>query len=107
MKKILTIALLVISAASISMATTVYPTYVVTNLTETKYDIKIKNDSGNEVTVYNAGSGGSYRLQKNVTTTIKMADGDKLYTYESGKKGKLLLTASATMDGKVQLYTKL
>ena len=72
-----------------------------------KLDIKIKNDSGDEVTVYNAGSGGSYRLTKNATTTIKMEAGDKLYYYEGGKKGRLLLTADAAMDGKVQLYSKL
>ncbi len=72
-----------------------------------KYDIKIKNDSGDEVTVYNAGSGGSYRLSKNVITTIKMEDGDKLYIYVSGKRGRLLLTASADIDGKVQLFSKL
>lgn len=73
----------------------------------TKYDIKIKNDSGDEVTVYNAGSGGTYRLQKNVITTIKMEEGDKLYIYEGGKKGRLLLTANADLDGKVQMYSKL
>lgn len=72
-----------------------------------KIDIKIKNDSGDEVTVYNAGSGGTYRLTKNATTTIKMEAGDKLYYYEGGKKGKLLLTADAAMNGKVQLYSKL
>ncbi|MCX6318693.1 MAG: hypothetical protein NTW29_15535 [Bacteroidetes bacterium] len=73
----------------------------------TKYDIKIKNDSGDEVTVYNAGSGGTYRLQKNVVTTIKMEEGDKLYIYEGGKKGRILLTASAELDGKLQLFSKL
>lgn len=72
-----------------------------------KVDIKIKNDSGNEIMVINDGSGGTYRLQKNVTTTIKMEVGDKLYIYEKGKKGKLLLTASKDMVGKVQLYSKL
>ena len=78
-----------------------------TPYTNTKFDIKIKNDSGNEVRVINAKSGGTYYLQKNVITTIKMGDGDKLYTYEGGKKGVLLLTASAELDGKVQLYSKL
>jgi hypothetical protein len=72
-----------------------------------KLSIKLKNDGSDEVTVYNAGSGGSYRLQKNVITTIKMEAGDKLYMYDGGKKGKLLLTASADMDGKVQLMSKL
>ncbi|MEN9547763.1 MAG: hypothetical protein RIR12_354 [Bacteroidota bacterium] len=79
----------------------------IANVAGDKFDIKIKNDSGDEVTVYNAGSGGSYRLSKNVTTTIKMESGDKLYIYEGGKKGRLLLTASADMDGKVQLFSKL
>lgn len=72
-----------------------------------KFDIKIKNDSGDEVTVLNAGSGGTYRLTKNATTTIKMEEGDKLFYYEGGKKGRLLLTASSDMNGKVQLYSKL
>ncbi len=72
-----------------------------------KLDIKIKNDSNDEVTVLNAGSGGTYRLTKNATTTIKMEEGDKLFYYEGGKKGRLLLTASNDMNGKVQLYSKL
>jgi hypothetical protein len=72
-----------------------------------KIDIKVKNDSNHEVTVYNASSGGTYRLQKNITTTIKMEVGDKLYYYEGGKKGKLLLTADASMKGKLHLYSKL
>uniref|UniRef100_UPI00404931A5 hypothetical protein n=1 Tax=Flavobacterium sp. TaxID=239 RepID=UPI00404931A5 len=72
-----------------------------------KFDIKIKNDTGEEVKVINAGSGGSYSLGKNITTTIKMEEGDKLHYYEKGKKGALILTASKDMDGKVQLLSKL
>lgn len=108
MKKVLTTLALAIGLVAISKATTSTPQPV--NLTVKygeKFDIKIKNDSGDEVTVYNAGSGGSYRLTKNATTTIKMEAGDKLYYYEGGKKGRLLLTADAGMDGKVQLYSKL
>ena len=72
-----------------------------------KFDIKIKNDTGNEVKVINAGSGGSYSLTKNATTTIKMEEGDKLHYYEKGKKGSLILIASKEMDGKVQLLSKI
>ncbi len=72
-----------------------------------KFDIKIKNDTENEVKVINAGSGGSYSLTKGATTTIKMEDGDKLHFYEKGKKGALILTASKDMHGKVQLLSKL
>lgn len=72
-----------------------------------KFDIKIKNDTDNEVKVINAGSGGSYSLTKNVTTTIKMDEGDKLHYYEKGKKGNLILTATKEMHGKVQLLSKL
>ncbi len=72
-----------------------------------KFDIKIKNDLADEVSVINAGSGGSYRLTKNATTTIKMEEGDKLHYYEKGKKGNLILTATAAMHGKVQLLSKL
>jgi hypothetical protein len=72
-----------------------------------KFDIKIKNDLDDEVSVINAGSGGSYRLTKNATTTIKMEEGDKLHYYEKGKKGALILTATATMHGKVQLLSKI
>lgn len=82
-------------------------TITAVNTAGDKYDIKIKNDSNDEITVYNAGSGGTYRLQKNVITTIKMENGDKLYIYEKGKKGRLLLTAGSEMDGKVQLFSKL
>ena len=70
-------------------------------------EIKIKNDLGDEVRVYNAGSGGSYSLTKGATTTIKMDEGDKLYYYNNGKKGELILTATADMNGKVQLLSKL
>lgn len=72
-----------------------------------KFDIKIKNDIDNEVKVINAGSGGSYSLTKNATTTIKMEEGDKLHYYEKGKKGNLILTATKEMHGKVQLLSKL
>lgn len=72
-----------------------------------KLDIKIKNDTSDEVKVINAGSGGSYSLTKGATTTIKMEEGDKLYNYEKGKKGALLLTATKEMHGKVQLLSKL
>ena len=71
-----------------------------------KFDIKIKNDTDNEVKVINAGSGGSYSLTKGATTTIKMEDGDKLHYYEKGKKGALLLIASKEMHSKVQLLSK-
>ena len=36
-----------------------------------------------------------------------MDEGDKLFMYEKGKKGALLLVASSEMDGKVQLLSKL
>jgi hypothetical protein len=72
-----------------------------------KLDIKLKNDTDDEVTVINAGSGGTYRLQKNIVTTIKMDAGDKLFIYDGGKKGRLLLTASSDLDGKLQLFSKL
>ena len=80
---------------------------IVKEVVAEKFDIKIKNDTDNEVKVINAGSGGSYSLSKNVTTTIKMEDGDKLHYYEKGKKGALILTASKEMNGKVQLLSKL
>lgn len=72
-----------------------------------KFDIKIKNDTDNEVKVINAGSGGSYSLTKGATTTLKMEEGDKLHYYEKGKKGALILTATKEMDGRVQLLSKL
>jgi hypothetical protein len=105
MKRIMTLVLaaFLLQAAPVSATNDINTVQV----TGDKYDIKIKNDSDDEVTVYNAGSGGTYRLQKNVTTTIKMENGDKLYIYEKGKKGRLLLTASADQDGKVQLFSKL
>ncbi len=106
MKKVLSTLILAIGLVTFCNATTPKPINAMMCYGE-KLDIKIKNDSGDEVTVYNAGSGGSYRLTKNATTTVKMEAGDKLYTYEGGKKGKLLLTASADMNGKVQLFSKL
>ncbi|MBL7700911.1 MAG: hypothetical protein JNM14_01565 [Ferruginibacter sp.] len=105
MKKVLLVAALFTTTAAVATNTTVPAATI--EVRAVKYDIKIKNDSGDEVTVYNPGSGGTYRLQKNVVTTIKMEEGDKLYKYEGGKKGALLLTASADMNGKVQLLSKL
>lgn len=72
-----------------------------------KLDIKIKNDTDADVKVINAGSGGSYSLTKNATTTIKMEEGDKLHYYDKGKKGDLILVASKEMHNKVQLMSKL
>lgn len=72
-----------------------------------KFDIKIKNDLDDEISVINAGSGGSYRLTKNAITTIKMEEGDQLHYYEKGKKGALILTATKEMHGKVQLLSKI
>jgi hypothetical protein len=108
MKKSTTILFLVIVAFGFCQATPLknYNSNLIMAIA-TKYDIKIKNDSGDEVNVYNEGSGGTYRLTKNATTTIKMEEGDKLYTYEKGKKGRLLLTATADLDGKLQLFSKL
>lgn len=108
MKRVLTTLALAFSLVSLSnAATSIAPAFNFSVKYGEKFDIKIKNDSGDEVTVYNAGSGGTYRLTKNATTTIKMEAGDKLYYYEGGKKGRLLLTADAGMHGKVQLYSKL
>lgn len=76
-------------------------------LVKEKLDIKLKNDTDNQVKVINAGSGGSYSLAVNTTTIIKMEEGDKLYYYEKGKKGALLLVATSEMNGKLQLLTKL
>lgn len=70
-------------------------------------NIKIKNDTGEAFTVINAGSGGTYTLSKNTVVTIKMDEGDKLFVYEKGKKGALLLVAKSEMENKVQLVSKL
>lgn len=81
--------------------------FIAKEIATEKFDIKIKNDTDNEVKVINAGSGGSYSLTKGATTTLKMEEGDKLHYYEKGKKGALILTASKDMHGKVQLLSKL
>ncbi len=71
-------------------------------------DIKIKNDlKDGSVTIYNQNRGGSYNIQRGITTTIKCYAGDKLFDYEGHKKGRLLFEVEESMDGKVQLYTKL
>ena len=106
MKK--TIILLFLALGLMSMNTTSFNKQSnKTVLVAEKFDIKIKNDLDDEVSVINAGSGGSYRLTKNATTTIKMEEGDKLHYYEKGKKGALILTATAAMHGKVQLLSKI
>jgi hypothetical protein len=100
---LLFLALSLMSMNTISMSKNSYKIILVAE----KFDIKIKNDLNDEVNVINAGSGGSYRLTKNATTTIKMEEGDKLHYYEKGKKGALILTATAAMHGKVQLLSKI
>lgn len=106
MKK--TILLLFLALGLMSMNTTSFNKQSNTTvLVAEKFDIKIKNDLADEVSEINAGSGGSYRLTKNATTTIKMEEGDKLHYYEKGKKGNLILTATKEMHGKVQLLSKL
>ncbi len=70
-------------------------------------NIKIKNDTDDARTVHNLGSGGTYKLAKNVVTTIKMDEDDKLVAYDGGKKGRLLLVAESSMEGKVQNYSKI
>jgi hypothetical protein len=100
------IAVTFLSASSLitAFAMANEPSFIVAG---TKMDIKIKNDTDDEVSVINAGSGGTYRLSKNVVTTIKMEDGDKLHLYVKGKKDRLLLTASSEIEGKIQLLSKL
>lgn len=78
-----------------------------TTIAAEKIDIKIKNDTSDEVKVINAGSGGSYSLTKNATTTLKMEEGEKLHYYDKGKKGALILVAAKEMHGKVQLLSKI
>lgn len=108
MKKIF--ALLTIVAIAL---TTSSFTYITTNSTatedaiaNTKYDIKIKNDTDDAVSTINT-AGGGYNLAKGITTTIKMEEGDELFIKEKGKKGRKLLTVTPEMDGKVQLLSKL
>ena len=106
MKK--TILLVFLALGLMSMNTTsVTKTSNKTVVVAEKFDIKIKNDTNDDVKVINAGSGGSYSLTKNATTTIKMEEGDKLHYYEKGKKGALILVASKEMHGKVQLLSKM
>lgn len=107
MKIIISLSILAFMFMSFSPMSYKYELALVNKIVAEKFDIKIKNDSGNEVKVINAGSGGSYSLTKNATTTIKMEEGDKLHYYEKGKKGALILTATKEMDGKVQLLSKI
>lgn len=100
---ILSLGLLLMNVVSLKQTNAI----IENDLMSVKFDIKIKNDTDNEVKVINAGSGGSYSLTKGATTTIKMEEGDKLHYYEKGKKGALILTAAKEMDGKVQLLSKL
>ena len=109
MKKILSLILLLafVSMASIAHKNTKDTHSLRKAVSGGSIKIKIKNDSGDEVTVYNGGGNSSYRLQKNVITTIVMDEGDKLFDYTGGKKGRVLLVVTADMDGKVQLFSKL
>lgn len=108
MKKIIILAFLSLGLMSFNALPKKFISNVnSTNIIAEKLDIKIKNDTSEEVKVINAGSGGSYSLTKNATTTIKMEEGDKLHYYDKGKKGDLILVASKEMHNKVQLMSKL
>ena len=107
MKKIVLIAFFAFALMSFNSATKTIQNGSTIEVVAEKFDIKIKNDTDNEVKVINAGSGGSYSLTKGATTTIKMEEGDKLHYYEKGKKGALILTASKEMHSKIQLLSKL
>jgi hypothetical protein len=107
MKKVLMMSMVAFLGVA-NINATIAPVEIKTEAPEAaKLSIKIKNDTDEPQEVINAGSGGTYRLAKNVTTTIKMDEGDKLYTYVKGKKETLLLTATADMDGQLQLFSKL
>jgi uncharacterized protein YxeA len=108
MKKIFVL----LAVVAIALAASSF-TYIATNNTatedavaNTKYDIKIKNDTDDAVSTINT-AGGGYNLAKGVVTTIKMEEGDELFIKEKGKKGRKLLTVTPEMDGKVQLLSKL
>jgi hypothetical protein len=106
--KKITLALCLLSLLTVSLsANHEIKTTFIKKVVGAKIKIKIKNDTDENFTVYNANSGGSYNLTKSATTTIQMDEGDKLYAYQGHKKGALLLTASADMDGKVQMLSKL
>jgi hypothetical protein len=107
MKKVLLISIMTFGLMSFNSISSKNEVVVIKTIDAEKLDIKIKNDTDEVVKVINAGSGGSYSLTKNATTTIKMEEGDKLHYYDKGKKGVLILTASKEMNGKVQLLSKL
>lgn len=99
-KSIIALCLLSLLTVSLSVNHEIKTTFI-KKVVGAKIKIRIKNDTDDDFTVYNANSGGSYDLTKSATTTISMDEGDKLYAYQGGKKGALLLTASADMEGKV------
>jgi hypothetical protein len=109
MKKVLSLLMLLalVSMTSIAHKNTKIVSVINATAVGGSIKIKIKNDTNDEVTVYNGGGNSSYRLQKNIITTIAMDEGDKLFDYAGGRKGRVLLVVSADMDGKVQLFSKL
>jgi ABC-type Fe3+-hydroxamate transport system substrate-binding protein len=109
MKKILSLLTLLACISMTSVATENKKSVKITKIHAVggNIKIKIKNDTDDEVTVYSGSGNSSYRLQKNIVTTISMEEGAKLFDYNGGKKGRVLLTVSADMDGKLQLYSKL
>ncbi|MFZ4058107.1 MAG: hypothetical protein ACOYKE_08195 [Ferruginibacter sp.] len=69
--------------------------------------LKIQNDLSTEKTVYHSGNKQQYLLQIEKINAIKMEVGDKLYSFESGKVGRLLITATNDVNGKIWLLSKL
>ena len=73
MKKISIIAVLSLGLLSMNVVSPMKINVIIREeVVSDKFDIKIKNDTDNEVKVINTGSGGSYSLSKGATTTIKI-----------------------------------
>ncbi|MBK6275653.1 MAG: hypothetical protein IPF58_13580 [Saprospirales bacterium] len=81
-KKILTIAIAICTLF----------TSVQIGFSKLLFQLLLKNDTDDEMTVINAGSGGTYRLSKNTVVTIKMDEGDKLFVYEKGQKRRYVIS---------------
>jgi hypothetical protein len=81
-------------------------TFVAVERTQGTIEIKIKNDTDDEVRVV-TGRGSHYSLTKGATTTLKLEEGDWLYTEKGGLKDQKIIQGSSENEGQTFMLSKL
>jgi hypothetical protein len=107
MKKIIVCVGIALSASYLTITpASAIKTWVGIEQVQGTIEIKIKNDTDDEVRVV-TGRGSHYSLTKGATTTIKLEDGDWLYTEKGGLKDQKLIQATSDNEGQTFMLSKL